>query len=104
MTAVRATTRAANPGGEAAVLTPKQGVLALSGYGLRVAVERGHLAVADGIGPDRRAGMLSRAHCGLKRLVVLGHSGTVSLEALRWLHDVGAAFVQLDADGLSNVN
>ncbi len=80
-------------------LVPKHGVLVLSGYGLRVAVERGHLAVADGIGPDRRAGRLSRATCGLKRLVVLGHSGTVSLEALRWLHDLGAAFVQLDADG-----
>lgn len=36
---------------------------------------------------------------GLKRLVIIGHSGTVSLDALRWLHDVGAAFVHLDADG-----
>jgi CRISPR-associated protein Cas1 len=77
----------------------RDGVLVLSGYGLRVAVERGHLAVADGIGSDRRAGLLARATCGLRRLVVLGHAGTVSLEALRWLHDLGAAFAQLDADG-----
>jgi CRISPR-associated endonuclease Cas1 len=41
----------------------------------------------------------SRATCGLKRLVVLGHSGTVSFEALRWLADIGARFVQIDADG-----
>jgi hypothetical protein len=74
-------------------------VLVLSGYGLRVAVERGLLAISDGIGRDRREGRLARATCGLKRLVVLGHSGTVSLEALRWLYDVGAAFVQIDADG-----
>jgi CRISPR-associated endonuclease Cas1 len=77
---------------------PKDGVLVLSGYGLRVAVERGHLAVADGIGKERRSGLLAKATCGLTLLVVLGHAGTVSLEALRWLHDVGSAFVQLGAD------
>jgi CRISPR-associated endonuclease Cas1 len=31
--------------------------------------------------------------------VVLGHAGTVSLEALRWLGDVGVAFVALEPDG-----
>src|SRR4051794_41020583 len=77
----------------------KDGILVLSGYGLRVAVERGQLVVADGIGSDRRHGRLSRATCGLKRLVVLGHAGTISFEALRWLHDLGTAFVQVDADG-----
>jgi len=68
-------------------------VLALTGYGLRVAVERGHLSVADGVCEERRSGRLARATAGLKRLAVLGHSGIVTLEALRWLHDVGAAFV-----------
>jgi len=77
----------------------ENGVLVLTGYGLRVAVERGHLAVADGVGTERRSILLSRATCGLKRLVVLGHAGTVSLEALRWLHEIGASFVQLGADG-----
>jgi CRISPR-associated endonuclease Cas1 len=75
------------------------GILVLSGYGLRVAIEHGQLVVADGVGRDRRAGAFSRATCGLKRLVVLGHSGTISFEALRWLHDVGVAVVQIDADG-----
>ena len=77
----------------------RNGVLVLSGYGLHIGVERGHLTVSDGVGRDRRSGTLHRATCGLRRLVVLGHSGTVTLEALRWLHDIGAAFVQLDADG-----
>jgi CRISPR-associated endonuclease Cas1 len=86
-------------GPQSTILTPKNGVLVLSGYGVRVAVEHGQLAVSDGIGPDRRVGMLNRATCGVKRLVLLGHSGTVSLEALRWLHDIGAAVVQIDADG-----
>ncbi len=77
----------------------KSGVLLLSGYGVRVAVQRRHLVVCDGLGRERRWGRFSKATAGLKRLVVLGHTGTVSFEALRWLHDVGAAFAQIDADG-----
>jgi CRISPR-associated endonuclease Cas1 len=78
----------------------KGGVLVLSGYGLSVSVERGHLAVSDGIAGDRRHGRLHRATSKLKRLVVLGHTGSVTFEALRWIHDVGAAFVQIDRDGV----
>lgn len=73
--------------------------MVLSGYGIRVTVERGQLLVADGIGAERRMGMLAKATCRLHRLVVLGHAGTISFDALRWLHDIGAAFVQIDADG-----
>jgi CRISPR-associated protein Cas1 len=80
-------------------LTPREGVLVLSGFGIRVSVDRGHLVVSDGIGDTRRNGRLSRATAGLKRLVVIGHSGTISLEALRWIYDIGAAYVQLDYDG-----
>ncbi len=76
----------------------RNGVLVLDGYGLRVAVERRHLVVADGICEDRRLGLLAKASAGLKRLIVLGHTGFVTLEALRWLKDIGAAFVQIDAD------
>lgn len=90
---------AGGTGSPASALTPRDGVLTLSGYGLRIAVERGHLLVSDGIGANRRAGRLHRATSGLRRLIVLGHSGTISFEALRWLHDIGASFVQLDADG-----
>lgn len=83
----------------ASLILPRDGLIVLSGYGLRVAVERGHLSVSDGVGRERREGRLARATSKLRRLVVLGHSGTVSLEALRWLADVKAAFVQIDADG-----
>jgi CRISPR-associated endonuclease Cas1 len=75
------------------------GVLVLSGYGIRIGVHRRHLIVSDGVGRDRRSGRLSRAVAGLKRLIVLGHSGIVSLESLRWLHGIGAGFIQLDTDG-----
>ncbi len=69
-----------------AAVVIRHGVLVLSGYGLRIAVERGHLVVEDGIGPQRRSARLAKATCGLRRLVVLGHSGTVSLEALQLAH------------------
>jgi CRISPR-associated endonuclease Cas1 len=80
-------------------IAPRQGIVTLTGYGLRVAIEHGRLALSDGLGGERRVARLSKATCGLKRLVILGHSGTVSLEALRWLHDVNAGVVQIDADG-----
>ena len=77
----------------------RNGVLVLGGYGLRASVERRHLVLSDGIGHKRRWMRLSKATCGLTRFVILGHSGSVTLEALRWLHDIEAAFVQIDADG-----
>ena len=80
------------------VSATRKGVLVLTGYGLRIAVERGHLVVEDGIGEHRRHARFSRI-TKLRRLVVLGHSGTVSLDALRWLRDVGSSFIQIDADG-----
>lgn len=80
-------------------LVPPRGVLVFSGYGLDVRVWRGRLRVADGIGHDRREALIHRATGRLKRLVVLGHTGTISLEAIRWLADLGAGYVQIDADG-----
>lgn len=76
----------------------RNGVMVLSGYGIKVAVERRHLVVSDGIGRTRRQGRFARATARLKRLVVLGHDGMVTLAALRWLHGIGAAFVQIDRD------
>ena len=73
-------------------------VIVLSGYGISITVERGHLRVEDGVGNERRTARFSRANSGIKRVVVLGHSGTISLDALRWLNDVGAAFIAIDSD------
>jgi len=80
-------------------LTPPNGVLVLAGYGVDVRVWRGRLRVADGIGRHRREALVHRATGRLRRLVVLGHTGSVSLEAVRWLADVGAGYLQVDADG-----
>jgi len=79
--------------------SPSNGILLLGGYGIRVAVNRGHLCVEDGVGTHRRAARFPRATRDLRRLVVLGHSGTISFDALQWITDIGAAFVQIDSDG-----
>ena len=80
-------------------VTSKDGVLVLTGYAIRLAVDRGRLCIEDGVGSERRSARFSRVGSGIKRLVVLGHSGIVSFEALRWLNDIGAAFVVTDSDG-----
>jgi CRISPR-associated protein Cas1 len=81
------------------LLAPRHGTLTLYGYGITVFVDRGHLAVKDGIGEDRREARFSRVGHGLQRLVVIGSDGFVSLGALRWLADQDASFVMLERDG-----
>jgi CRISPR-associated endonuclease Cas1 len=80
-------------------IIPRQGVVTLVGYGIRAYVDRGHLILEDGIGSDRRRGRYSRVRHGLRRLVVIGSDGMVSLGALRWLADQNASFVMLDRAG-----
>src|SRR5207302_9865221 len=53
----------------------------------------------DGIADERRTIRLPRVNSGLKRLVLIGSDGFITLEALRWISDVGAAFVMLDRRG-----
>src|ERR1700733_3289718 len=77
----------------------KHGVVTLYGYGIRVFVDRGHLNIEDGVGPERRTRRFARVRHGLRRLVVIGSDGLVSLAALRWLADQNACFVMLDRDG-----
>jgi CRISPR-associated endonuclease Cas1 len=81
------------------IIQPRQGVVTLCGYGIQVRVDRGHLILKDGIGAERREARLPRAGHGLRRLVVIGSDGMVSLAALRWLADQDASFVMLERDG-----
>src|SRR5579864_1849664 len=81
------------------LIQPRHGVVTLFGYGTSVRVDRGHLVVEDGIANDRRQARFPRVGHGLRRLVVIGSDGMVSLAALRWLADQDASFVMLDRDG-----
>ena len=83
----------------AELIVPRHGVVTLFGYGIQVRVDRGHLLLEDGIGPDRRCARLPRVAHGLKRLVCIGSDGFVSLSALRWLADQDVNFSMLERDG-----
>jgi CRISPR-associated endonuclease Cas1 len=80
-------------------ITPRHGVITLSGYGIAARVERGHLILQDGVGLDRRAGRFPRVNHGIRRVIVIGNDGSISLSALRWLADQSASFVMLERDG-----
>ena len=74
------------------------GIVVAHGYGLRVRVENRHLIIEDGFGRQRRTRRFHRTD-RLRRLVLIGRYGYVTLDALRWLHDTGAALVHVDASG-----
>ena len=57
------------------------------------------LHIEDGIGPHRRSLVVDRAGSGLERLVLLGKTGSLTLEALAWLRAIAAALVHLGPDG-----
>jgi CRISPR-associated endonuclease Cas1 len=80
-------------------IAPQRGVVTLVGYGIQARVDRGHLLVEDGIGAARRHARFPRVGHGIRRLVVIGSEGMVSLAALRWLADQDVAFSMLERDG-----
>lgn len=80
-------------------LQVRAGVLTVDGFGINLRVLYGKLRVEDGIGRHRRSIVLDRAGSGLERLVLLGKSGSLTLEALAWLRAIGAAIVQIGKDG-----
>src|SRR6516164_4241668 len=99
MAAIQTVLHSPHDRNSASPITPKHGVVTLFGYGIRVHIERGHLILEDGIGDERRSARFARVYNGLKRLVVIGSDGVVSLGALRWLADQDVAFVMLERDG-----
>ncbi len=80
-------------------IEPRHGVITLYGYGIDVRVDRGHLIIRDGIGSRRTTARFARIAHSIRRLVVIGNDGTVTLSALRWLADQDASFVMLDRKG-----
>jgi len=74
-------------------------VLVLDGYGLSATVSRGHLILSDGLGQHRRERRLPRVQRTVRRIVILGHTGHLSLESIRWCADTDIVLTQLDTDG-----
>jgi len=80
-------------------LRARSGVLVVDGFGIKLSVRNGQLIIRDGVGDERRDATFHRATCKLRRLVILGHEGFVTLEAVRWLADVGASVIHIDRNG-----
>jgi hypothetical protein len=55
--------------------------------------------IQDGIGTERRRFHFPRVGHGLRRLVVIGSDGAISLAALRWLSDQKISFTLLERSG-----
>ena len=79
------------------IVTVNPGIYIISGV-VTVNVDSGQLRIKAGAFENRPELRLSKATSRLKRLILLGHSGTISLKAFRWLHDIGAAVLQIDYD------
>ena len=79
--------------------TNANGVVVVDGGGLRIYVERGALLIEDGAGETRRLRCFEKATHGLSRIVILGSSGSLSIEALSWCRKLGIAVVVLSPDG-----
>ncbi len=78
----------------------RAGTLTLDGWGLSCFVRYGKAHLQDGIGPHRRSIVVDRvASNRLERVVLLGRSGSISLEFLGWCRSIGAAVVQIGSDG-----
>src|SRR6266404_1677111 len=83
----------------------RNGILTLVGFEISVSVDKGHLIVKDGIGPERSYYRLPRVGHRLKRLAIVGSDGLLTLAALKWLRDqdVSLAFIERDGKVLSVV-
>src|SRR4051794_29927303 len=78
--------------------TLERHVLVADGYGIKLSVQRGHLLIEDGLGAQRRTRRYPRIERDLRRILILGHTGSLTLEALRWCAERHIAVAQLDAD------
>jgi CRISPR-associated endonuclease Cas1 len=79
--------------------TSAAGVCVADGMGLRLSIERGALVVTDGIGDHCRTRRFDKATHRLSRLVVMGTTGTLSIDTLHWCSRLGIGVVVLSHDG-----
>ena len=71
-------------------------IMVLDGYGQSLTVHRGQLVAEDGYGTTRRTRTVYRAQRGVRRIVVLGSTGSITLSAMRWCTDIGISILVLD--------
>jgi CRISPR/Cas system-associated endonuclease Cas1 len=74
-------------------------VMIVDGYGIRLQVRYGQLEITDGIGRCRREREIIRADRNLRKIVIAGIGGYLTIEALRWCRNHGISVTVIDKDG-----
>lgn len=75
------------------------GIAVAEGFGLALTVTGGQLVIRDGVGSIRRVRKYPRAGRKLRRVIVLGHDGYLSLSAIRWCRDTGVSLAVIGNQG-----
>ncbi|WP_256790304.1 CRISPR-associated endonuclease Cas1 [Frankia sp. AvcI1] len=75
------------------------GVAVCDGHGLSMKVVRGHLEISDRWNGEPRIRRYPRAGHGLRRIMIIGESGTVTLSAMHWCSDLGIPVIVIHPDG-----
>jgi CRISPR-associated endonuclease Cas1 len=76
-------------------------VVVVDGWGLGISVRDGRLVIHDGFGRHRRTRTYERAERTIRRLVVMGRAGYITLDAMTWCRRIGVAVTVLDPDSLT---
>lgn len=71
------------------------GTAVVDGYGLIIRVDKSHLTIIE----NGVTSTYTRAGSGLRRIVIIGKTGSISLHALQWCGLLGIPVVCLAADG-----
>src|SRR6266498_3435077 len=74
------------------------GILTLSGFNVSLSVDKDHLVIKDGTGSHIRQAWFHRALASFNRIVIHGHTGYISLDALKWLYDKHISVTVVDYD------
>ena len=86
-----------NSSPERSIYTVGSGIYILYGV-VTIRINHGQLVLRANIFDNRSEMTLTKANSRLTRLVILGHSGSITFEALRWLNDIRAGILQIDYD------
>ncbi|MFE0525851.1 CRISPR-associated endonuclease Cas1 [Streptomyces sp. NPDC058954] len=73
--------------------------MVVDGWGVSIKVNRGHLAISDGLGPHRRERRIPKVERELRRIVVLNAKGSITFDAVNWCEAVGIQLIYTNGDG-----
>lgn len=80
------------------LLQVRAGTAVVDGFGVRLFIKDAKLHIEDGIGPQRRNLTLNR-HCGIRALLILAWSGSITLDAYEWLRNIGCSLIHINHAG-----